>query len=482
MARVATFRFTVKETREVTERVRRHLGARRFAYNRCLQAVKEGLEARQRDPDHRVPWSGFDLINWWNDWKHREDAGRCFAVDTRGKAELVAKGLSWQGAVCAQVFEEAAVDLGRALRAFSDSTRGRRSARPVGFPRFQKKNRNTESFRLRNKRSASGRSSIRLGEGGPRVLHLPVVGKLSVREDTRRLRRVLRPGPTGTPRGRICSVTVARRQGRLVVHLTCEVADFHPARRHREGPRRMVGLDRGIRALVVAADAHGNEWARVRAPKPLARSLVALQRASRVASRAMPGSKNRERALRRLGTLHARIARQRLDCTHRTSSELVKTHGALCLEDLALTNLVRNRRLARSLHDVALGELGRQLAYKAPWYGTHLVIAPRSFPSTKRCSRCGWRWEDMGLSDRVFVCRRCGFSLDRDANAAANLAAWGEAHSSWASQAPDPEARGRVDNACRGGSAGRRRSGGATASATPSDGKTQEPGIPVAAG
>ena len=114
MARMAAFRFTACDDSVLTEEVRCHIGARRFAYNRCLEAVKDKLDERRARPDDEVPWSGYSLINWWNAWKRSEDAGRRFAVDPSGRAELVHAGLSWRNEVCAQVFEEAAMDLGRA--------------------------------------------------------------------------------------------------------------------------------------------------------------------------------------------------------------------------------------------------------------------------------------------------------------------------------------------------------------------------------
>jgi putative transposase len=165
MARMAAFRFTALDDPALSEEVRRHIGARRFAYNRCLEAVKDKLDERRADL--AVPWSGYSLINYWNSWKRSADAGRRFAVDPSGQAELVETGLSWRDEVCAQVFEEAAVDLGRALVSFSASKKGARRGERVGFPHFLKKGEGPESFRLRNKVPRTGRHAIRVGEKGP---------------------------------------------------------------------------------------------------------------------------------------------------------------------------------------------------------------------------------------------------------------------------------------------------------------------------
>jgi putative transposase len=171
--------------------------------------------------------------------------------------------------------------------------------------------------------------------------------------------------------------------------------------------------------------------------------------------------------------VHGRVADRRAWFTHQVSTGLVKTHDRLCIEDLATANLTRNRHLARSIADAAWGQLGRQLAYKAGWYGTTLAVAPRFFASSKTCSRCGRINRALTLADRVFRCHTadgggCGLVVDRDRNAAVNLAAWAEArhHDRGGGDArvPDPQAAGRVSNACGGSSAGHRtRGGGETA-------------------
>lgn len=145
----------------------------------------------------KIPWTGFDLINAFNAWKKSEDAGRRFVVDVSGAAKLEATGLAWRTEVSAQVFEEAVVDLGKALKAWTASRRGKRAGRVVGHPRFKKKNVERGSFRMRNKVSKTKtgeRATIRLGENGPRSVTLPGIGAIRVHDDTRRLRRMLASG------------------------------------------------------------------------------------------------------------------------------------------------------------------------------------------------------------------------------------------------------------------------------------------------
>ncbi len=462
---MTTFRFTAEPDAESTAAFRRHMGARRFAYNECRRAVVAALAAKRIDPETFVPWSGYSLINSFNTWKKTEAAGRLFVVDSRGCAELVEVGLSWRKEVCAQVFEEAAVDLGRALAAFSASKKGERPGARVGFPRVKKKGHAPGTFRLRSRVSPSGTPSVRLGEAGVRTVTLPFIGIVALREDTRALRRLLRPDAAGSPQARIAAATVTEHRGRFVITLSVEAPDLHPGRRHGPGrsPQGFVGIDRGLRAYVVAATAEGKEVANVSAPQPLERSLGALRRSSRTLSRRQLGSQNRRKSRVRLQLIHAKVADQRRDFCHRLSSELVKTHDALCIEDLAVANVVRHPRLARHIADASWGRFAQMVTYKADWFGSDLCVAPRFYPSTKTCSACGWLWCDMELKDRIFRCASCGLVSDRDLNAAINLAAWANAERVSASQAPDPQAGGRVDNACGESGAGHQIPGGETA-------------------
>jgi putative transposase len=126
---------------------------------------------------------------------------------------------------------------------------------------------------------------------------------------------------------------------------------------------------------------------------PLRRGMVRLRRLSRRASMTQPRSSNRAKAIRRLARQHARIADVRRTFLHEVSSQLVQTHDRLCLEDLAVANLMTNRRLARAIGDAAWSELARQLTYKAAWFGVELVVCDRWFASTKTCS-CLAAWAE----------------------------------------------------------------------------------------
>jgi putative transposase len=436
----------------------RHAGAARFAYNQCLALVKQRLDARSVDGSVVVPWSGFDLINAFNEWKVSAAAGRVMAVDAAGAVTVLATGLSWRGGVCQQVFEEAAVDLGRGLAAYTASRQGKRAGRRVGFPRFKRKSSTVASFRIRQKITAGG-GGIRVGEQAPRSVRLPRIGVLHVREDTRRLRRMLRCG-----RASIVSATVSCRAGRWRVCLTVDAADLHPAARHRgasggEGAG-WVGVDRGLAAYVVAATTSGEEVDRVsQAPRPLRRARTRLRRLSRRVTRAQQGGANRRKAAERLGRAHAHIRNVRHEFPHEVANRLVKTHDRLALEDLTITGMLANHRLAAAISDAAWAQLARIVGYKQQWRGGQLIFVDRWYPSTKTCSRCRAVTATLPLSARIFHCATCGYQRDRDVNASINLAAWAEQYHT---QVRDPDARGPVNNASRGDGSGRTQPRGET--------------------
>jgi putative transposase len=450
----------------------RHVGASRFGYNQCLALVKEALDARVVDASVVVPWSGFDLINAFNGWKRSAAAGRVMVADAAGVVTVAATGLVWRGEVCQQVFEEAAVDLGRGLAAYAASRRGKRAGRPVGFPHFKRKAQGGGSFRIRCK-TTRGRGSIRVGEDGPRSVTLPRVGVLRVREDTRRLRRMLR-----NDRAAVVSAAVSCRAGRWSISLTVQAADLHPAAQHQPQPggeaSGWVGVDRGLTAFVVAATASGDQVLRIDdAPRPLRVDRARLRRLSRQVTRKRKGSANRGKAVARLGRCHARIQQVREHFVHEVANRLVKTHDRLAFEDLNITGMLANHHLAGAISDAAWARLGRIVAYKQQWRGGHLVTVDRWYPSTKTCSRCHTITAAVSLSTRVFICGSCGHRVDRDHNAAVNLATWAEQHA----RVRDLEARGPVINAYRGDGPGPRQRAGET---SPNDVGTPPPHPPGA--
>jgi putative transposase len=327
------------------------------------------------------------------------------------------------------------------LAAFADARRGFRQGQRTGFPAFKKKSRTLHCFRVR-----SQRGSIKIGAAGqPRVLTVPKIGSIAVQEDTRRLRRMLRPGPDGVPpQAVITAVTVRQHRGRWIASVAVRAADLHPAVRHppRTGDSSgdWVGIDRGLIDLVVAAADDGREVARERAPKTLQRRAAGLRIRQQKLARKRPGSKRRTRAVTTVRNYQERTAAIRDHLLHQVTNQLVKSHDRLVIENLHVAGMLANRRLAKALADASFGTLARMLSYKAAWYGAILVEADRWYPSSKICSGCGLRRQKLPLRERVFQCTKCGLHIDRDLNAAINLARQGVKilECLGRGQAPDP--------------------------------------------
>jgi len=461
VARFTTFRFCLDPTVAQVGALERHVGAARFAYNQCLRMVFDARRARESGVSVKVPRTGYDLINGFNRWKTSEAAGRVFAVDGEGVASVGATGLHWRHEVFQQVFEEAAVDLGRGLAAWSESRRGERAGPSVAHPRFKKKGTARPSFRLRNQFPKGGKPAIRVGDGRPRSVRIPGIGGLSVREDTRRLRRMIAKG-----RARILFATVSRGRGRWWISLNVEAADLHPARRHDEAHASApwVGVDLGLSSLAVAARSDGTEVDRIDGwPRTLAVTARRRRRLHRAVTRKKRGSKNRREAADRLGRYYFRTTEIRRRYAHEVSNRLVKNHARLVIEHLDLRGMLeRNPNLANAIHDVGWGFVRRQITYKLEWRGGELAVADRWFPSTKTCSGCGAVRDMGGLTLRTYVCRSCGLMIDRDLNAAINLAVWAELHHGADARTRDLHAEGPVNNAHRWERSGRRLRDGET--------------------
>lgn len=474
MSRHTTFRFCLEPSVEQREVLARHAGASRFSFNQCLRLVKSSLDQRKLNPGVEMPWTGFDLINTFNAWKKTADAGRVFVVDHRGIAEVNVTGLIWRHDVYQQVFEEAAVDLSKGLKAWSDSRSGRRKGKRVSFPKFKRKTREIPSFRLRNKYPKGKRPAIRVGDDNrPRSVTLPGIGVIRVHDDTRRLRCMLTKG-----RARILFATISCRAGRWWISLNVAAADLHPSLQHATRPSDggWVGVDRGLSAFVVAATSDGTEVARIAdAPKALAAGMQQQRRLTKSLSRKEKGSHHRKDAAARLGRHHYHVANVRRHFLHQVSGELVKTHGRIVIENLNVAGMLANHRLARAISDAGWSEFARMLRYKQAWRGGQIIEADRWYPSTRLCPQCGAVDRAMTLADRVFACR-CGHTADRDTNAATNLARWSQAYHD-PPRSPDPQAGGRATNARRRDCADQHRGVGET---SPSDAGTNVHTAPAA--
>jgi putative transposase len=182
----------------------------------------------------------------------------------------------------------------------------------------------------------------------------------------------------------------------------------------------MVGLDLGIQSMVALSTGE-----RVGNPRYFAKDEKKLAKAQRQQARKKKGSKNRNKARLKVATIHARICDRRRDYQHKLSTRIVNENQVICVESLAVKNMVHHPKLATAMSDVGWGEFVRQLDYKAKWYGRTLVKIDRWYPSSKTCSACKHVLDSLPLDIREWVCPECGVIHDRDTNAALNILAEG---------------------------------------------------------
>jgi len=282
------------------------------------------------------------------------------------------------------------------------SRKGERKGKRLGFPKRKKRGRCRDSFRLTGVIRCKGNT-----------VTLPRLGTLKTFESTEKLAPLVRSG-----QARILSATVSRTAQRWFVSFTVEVERDVPERHARPGSA--IGVDLGVKTLLTGVDDFGRVIA-APGPKPLRAHLRKLRRANRVLSRRAKGSVGQRKATAKLARVHARVANVRADTLHKATTDLARRYETVVAEDLNVTGMISNRRLARAVSDQGFGEARRMLAYKAEREGGRLVVADRWYPSSKLCSACGWRKPSLTLAERLFRCEACGHTGDRDVNAARNL-------------------------------------------------------------
>ena len=359
-----------------------HAGAARFAYNAGLAHVKEALE--NGEP---ADWSHYGLRRWWN----------------ANKDELAVNqttGVVWWSRNSKESYNMALHGLARGLSNWSKSRKGQRKGKRVGFPKFKSKN-SVESFAY-----STGFTAPKAGD--PYGLKLPRIGRVHCMENVHERMNG----------ARLICITVSRRAGCWYASLTVERESTAA-----QAPKgSVVGVDLGVKSLATLSDGTV-----IPNPRALGTRLKALRKAQQSLSRKTMGSVRREKAKKRVARLHARVADVRADAINKATALIASNYSVVCIEDLNVAGMVKNRHLARSVSDAALGEFRRQLEYKTARTGAVLRVVDRWFPSSKTCSNCGVVKAKLPLAERVFNCDTCGMSMDRDLNAAINIRVAGSA-------------------------------------------------------
>jgi putative transposase len=323
--------------------------------------------------------------NWALDQskKHYEETGESLSgYDLCNKLNSIKKEeFPWMREVTKWAPQKAVIQLGDAFKNFY--------AKRARFPKFKKRGKCRDSF------------FISLPKIKDKNIKVPRLGPVKLSQEVR------------FP-GRPLSVVISRTSNFWFASVQVELDDsyIYP---HICETQEVCGVDLGVKDLAVLDN--GKKFV---APRTYRRSERKLKRLQKRLSRKEKGSKNRAKARSKLALQHYRVACKRKDFTHKITTELVKSYRVIGIEDLSVSGMMKNSRLAKSVQDAGFYEFRRQLDYKSKLSGSEIVVADRFFPSTKMCSSCGVKNKDLSLSDRVWECS-CGAIHDCDINAAINL-------------------------------------------------------------
>ena len=356
------YEFRIYPTAAQREQIERTFGCCRWVFNRCLETRKTAYEETGTSP------STYGTVKMIPAWKAENP---------------------WLSSADSIALQQAARDCGRAFDNFF------RTPGKVGFPKFKSK-RGRQSYRTQN----IGGKAIQVLDG--KHVKLPKLGTVKA--------RVSRP-----VEGRIVNATVKRTPtGKYLVVLCCTGC---PAPEMAPGPNEITGVDAGVKDLAVCSDG-----ARFSNPRNLAKAERKLVREQRRLSRKQEGSRNREKQRAKLARCHEKVANRRKDALHKATTAIIRETQAVAVEDLNVRGMMANCHLAKAVADASMGDLRRQLRYKAEWYGRSYVEVSRWFPSSRLCPMCGHAFGGLELSMREWDCPECGAHHDRDLNAARNIA------------------------------------------------------------
>ncbi|MGX1673339.1 IS607 family element RNA-guided endonuclease TnpB [Streptomyces sp. NPDC055400] len=404
---VQAYRFALDPNAAQEHALRSHCGAARAAYNWAVAWVTASWWQRAAETSYGVaeaeltqwrPWSLPSLRKAFNAAKHAD-----------------ARFADWWEDNSKEAYNTGLANAAAAFDNYAKSKQGKRRGRKMGAPRFKQKRKARPACRFTT-------GTIRVDADGRHVT-LPRLGTIRTHEPTGKLLARVQAGTA-----RILSATVRRERGRWFASFQVEVRrDLVRVAR----PEAAVGVDLGVKTLAVMADSTG-EIRAVANPGHYDQALKQLRRASRAVSRRQgpdrrtgrKPSKRWEKANTARNKVHHRVTNLRADALHKLTTALAAEYGTVVVEDLNVAGMLRNRRLARKIADAGFGEIRRQLTYKTSQrHGTRTITADRWYPSSKTCSGCGAVKAKLPLHVRTYHCDACGLVIDRDDNAARNLAA-----------------------------------------------------------
>lgn len=358
------YKYRLYPTEQQKIKIARHIGCYRWVYNWGLE---NKIKAWQKD---KKSLSKFDLSNMLPDLKKKKET-------------------EWLKEVNSQTLQQALENLDSAYVRFFKEKKG--------FPKFKNKHKSKQTFRVPQKAKVNEEIT---------KLYLPkFLEGIKIVKD-RKFKGVIK------------NVTIEKTPtNKYYASILVETKD-EPMAKKKIQDRTTIGLDLGIKDFVVLSTGE-----KIANPKLMKQYESKLKKAQRILSRRVKGGQNRNKAKFKVAKVHEKIANVRKDFLHKLSHKLTHENqvNSIVIEDLAVCNMVKNHKLAKSISDCSWSEFVRQLEYKSEWYGKNLIKIGRFEPSSKLCSTCGTINQELTLKDREWTCDGCNTRHDRDINAAINV-------------------------------------------------------------
>jgi putative transposase len=359
------YKYRIYPNKEQQVFLAKHFGATRYIYNWGLDHKIKHYETTKKS------------INW---------------VALNNLLPSLKKDLPWLSEIGSQTLQMEIRNLDTAFKNFFRAKKG--------FPKFKSKHNNHQSFQIPDNNGKN--YSIQDGK-----LYIPKLKsgiKIVQHRDFDGVMKMLTLSKN--PSGQYFATILVETNENIV----------HPKPIHEE---TTIGIDLGLKEFLITSNGD-----KIDNPKHFKNTQKKLAKAQRKISRKEKGSNNRNKQRIKVAKIHQKIVNQRSDFQHKLSSKLISENQTICLEDLNVKGMMKNRKLSKAIGDVSWSSFTNMLFYKALWYGTNLISIGRFDPSTKLCSECGVLNNNLTLKDRIWICD-CGAKHDRDVNAAINIKNFG---------------------------------------------------------
>ena len=342
------------------------LGCCRFAYNSCL--------------DYK--------IKTYNETKENVSFGKLGKHLVRLKQN---EETSWLKNAHSKVLQQTLINLDQAYKSFFKNG--------SGFPKFKSKHESKQSCRFPN--DAIGKI---YGNRINIIKPLKDIHFKCSKRDEKHLNK---------HQDKIKSATLSRtKSGNYYFSILLDI----PTQKELKESNKQIGLDVGIKDFIV--DSNGNKYENIKIKRNNQKKLAKLHRSL---SKKVKGSNNRNKARIKLSKFYEKLSNKKEYYLHQVSNQILSENQTVVIEDLNVSGMLKNHKLARSIQELSLFRFKEMLIYKAKWYGRDLIQIDRFFPSSKLCSCCGHKNKELELKDRSWKCSECGTEHDRDFNAAKNI-------------------------------------------------------------